>query len=1135
MLVNWLYFEYEIVEFGDISFLTGKNSAGKSTLIDALQVVLFGETDGTSFNKAANKKSDRTLKKYLLGSVGEDVEKGVKSLREGMDFTSYIICEFFDTINSERFCLGAVFDSFADGSPFNRKFFILKNGFYENDYIQNNIPKNIKELQLYFKEKYPKMYVFKDTNKEYKNTIIAKYNVHDLKMFRMLKKAVSFDPINNIEKFITENICDINNDINIVEMQENIRNYDEQKKIADEFEKKYEMLYEINKEYDEYVELKKNDYIQRFICDKAQEKIKEEKLIQIEMFLKEKQNEQEHLNKDFEDIKIILENKRKELEAVKREKYDYAPKKENDRLNKFKNDLNDRLYEKKILIENTILSFRQNIMKLNSSIDAVFKNLENIEIDNEKLLKTNKNELLFKTEHLKNMLLPFENIKDDDFVKYDITYFHEVYNELIEIKNEFRENYTIFKAEYDVLTNELKKVDNILKELRKGRKSYDNELMILKKHIEKELKKKYSKDINVNILADLINIKDKKWSNVIEGYLNTQKFYIIVEPEYFMDSYYIYKKIRDEKKIYKYKIVDSQKIIKNNIIINENSLAAIVTSNNKYAKAYINYLLGQVIMCENDEDIRKFSTSITINGMLYKGYTVGPIDPKNWNIHYIGQNAVKQQIEINEKKKVDLTERKKIFEPLLNELEKFDNNQSFYSNTFITDNLTVCMNNVKEKHNLIEKINSVEREILLLIPQLEKLTAFDNQIKEIGNIIKNYEEEQAEILKDMGSCKTKIESKKNEIEEIREEIKELNNKIKNDYNDNNSNVIGEEKLSKKYNEIKDYKKLCSLIFKENKNTIDKKTKKRDKLLKIKTDYNNITDISMPIDDTNEAFYDEFNKIKDIALPEYREKMNEAKKKSQEQFQVEFLDKLRANIESAYLQVAEINKALKFVKFGEDKYEFKVMPSKEYKQYYKMIMSDLRTKDYTLSSIDFEEQFGEIKQDLFNKIIDIKGEYNEERFKVVQQNIDIYTDYRTYIDFDLFVENSNGRQSLSQNLNNKSGGETQTPFYITMVATFAQLYRVNDYSVNGNTARFIIFDEAFNNMDTERIIESINLLRKLNLQVIICAPTIKAADIMPMADKTLFVYRENSNIRVIPWTREMGEIEPQEEDYADNYQ
>ena len=51
---------------GDINFLTGKNGAGKSTVIDALQIVLLGETNSRNFNQAANEKSQRTLEGLSL-------------------------------------------------------------------------------------------------------------------------------------------------------------------------------------------------------------------------------------------------------------------------------------------------------------------------------------------------------------------------------------------------------------------------------------------------------------------------------------------------------------------------------------------------------------------------------------------------------------------------------------------------------------------------------------------------------------------------------------------------------------------------------------------------------------------------------------------------------------------------------------------------------------------------------------------------------------------------------------------------------------------------------------------------------------------------------------------------------------
>ena len=67
LLINWLNYSFQEVEFGRITFLTGKNASGKSTLIDAIQLVMLGETNGKFFNQAANEKSGRTLESYLYG------------------------------------------------------------------------------------------------------------------------------------------------------------------------------------------------------------------------------------------------------------------------------------------------------------------------------------------------------------------------------------------------------------------------------------------------------------------------------------------------------------------------------------------------------------------------------------------------------------------------------------------------------------------------------------------------------------------------------------------------------------------------------------------------------------------------------------------------------------------------------------------------------------------------------------------------------------------------------------------------------------------------------------------------------------------------------------------------------------
>ena len=69
LLINWHYFTHQMIEFEQLNFMTGVNASGKSTIIDALQIVLFGDTAGRYFNKSASGKSARTLASYLCGEI----------------------------------------------------------------------------------------------------------------------------------------------------------------------------------------------------------------------------------------------------------------------------------------------------------------------------------------------------------------------------------------------------------------------------------------------------------------------------------------------------------------------------------------------------------------------------------------------------------------------------------------------------------------------------------------------------------------------------------------------------------------------------------------------------------------------------------------------------------------------------------------------------------------------------------------------------------------------------------------------------------------------------------------------------------------------------------------------------------
>ena len=121
--------------------MTGKNSVGKSTLIDALQVVLLGETSGKNFNKAANDKAARTIAGYLYADSGSTDEMDVKHSRKGQMFETYIVCEFFDDVEIKSFSMGVVFDCEKSGE-FSYKYFWHENG------IPEKWRKNLREYAI---------------------------------------------------------------------------------------------------------------------------------------------------------------------------------------------------------------------------------------------------------------------------------------------------------------------------------------------------------------------------------------------------------------------------------------------------------------------------------------------------------------------------------------------------------------------------------------------------------------------------------------------------------------------------------------------------------------------------------------------------------------------------------------------------------------------------------------------------------------------------------------------------------------------------------------------------------------------------------------------------------------------------
>ena len=151
----------------------------------------------------------------------------------------------------------------------------------------------------------------------------------------------------------------------------------------------------------------------------------------------------------------------------------------------------------------------------------------------------------------------------------------------------------------------------------------------------------------VEILADVLEIADgeEAWRGAVEGFLNTQKFYLLVEPEVYDDALTLYDGIKGNGR-QTYGLVDVGKIRqREQTDAQEGGLAQKVETDNDLARSYINYLLGRIICCETVSELREHRAAITADGMVYQGYVARPIPRQRMEDAFLGRKAVALRME----------------------------------------------------------------------------------------------------------------------------------------------------------------------------------------------------------------------------------------------------------------------------------------------------------------------------------------------------------------------------------------------------------------------------------------------------------------------------------------------------------
>ena len=1110
LLMNWLYFGKQLIEVDDVNFLTGKNGAGKSTVIDALQIVLLGETSPRNFNKAANDSSQRTLEGYLRADMDDSSPKS----RRGKDFSSYIACEFHDDQADADFVAGIVFDCRHDGTV-RQQYFLYDGVIPDHCYVENRQTMSIPALRAWLKSMPDSHGQLFDTNWRYREELLSKWNVHTDQVCRMLKKAVSFRPIVDIRQFITENICDIPEKPDIEAMQQTIRDYQHHERLAEQQEKKLEALDGIGRQYQRWLEASEELRQVRFLslwAEREQQDQQLEQLRQEEASCRRDLEESAQRCRELEASIADREQRKSGLQA-QREKSDiyreqHRLQAEQRRLQqerrRLSRDIDAALEEiQKEAAQLTDLCRRMNQWPDLEAVSALRQQAEEVERACAPLLEN-------AASLLTGSLEPLEQAQ-----AACAEFSHRLQQAAYSLSASARQSQTTRRE-----------TEQTLALLQKNVKDYPSGLLHLKQQLTDGLQGSHP-GATVEILADVLEIADgeEAWRGAVEGFLNTQKFYLLVEPEVYDDALALYDGIKGNGR-QTYGLVDVGQIRqREQTDAQEGSLARKVETDSDLARSYINYLLGRVICCETVSELREHRAAITADGMVYQGYVARPIPRQRMEDAFLGRKAVALRMEklrAELRRQEEAVERLRPVEQLLEDQRK---REVLFTARFCQE-MTQRQADAARRDELDGQLQQIDAQLegldLLWLEDLDReMAQLDGEIVQLRKTLREED-------RNGGLLTNRLQQLTEEkLPQTRQLLAETERTIEGRYPAEDREAVGLPRYREALQRLKKPAAILRQLRDQAPETEAHAAQQWEQLLRLRREYvQQYRPCPFAVDAAhNDEFEAERQLLADSALPQYREKIRKARESALEQFQNDFLAKLKSSIDQVQEQVRNLNRALERAQFGTDRYRFLVERNPDYGDYYDMILSpELMEGEGGLFALPFQQKYGPLIEDLFSRIAGSDDtEHNARQQSELQQNIERYTDFRTYLRFDLETTDGNGnRQLLSKTLNTKSGGETQTPFYIAVLASFAQLYRVNDPSGLGNTVRLVIFDEAFNKMDSERIVESIRLLRKMHLQAIICTPPDKLPDIMPEADRTLLVCKDKYRMQILPYSKERAE-------------
>ncbi len=1076
-LINWHFFIDETIPVDHHTLITGDNGAGKSTLIDALQLVVVGDLRKIRFNSSAfEDRTTRDLRSYLRGKTGAE---GEAAFLRSENFSSYIVLEITRTTSNKSYLIGVVCDYYQATGEEEHVFFKIDEEPLRDElfFKEPLLPFSRREFFDHLKARGIKYSNYQNDLTRYIYDLRTLFGGAKESFFSLFSKGISFSPITDLRRFVYDYILE-ERVIDVETMRDYFEKFREVERIIEDTRKEIAALDRIEERYLEIEKLRRQLALGDYMVKRAGWESQRAKVVQ-------KSAEEKETGRALTELSQKIEEAKREQSGLEETIADLKEKVAENEVHKQEQEL------------------KQDLLGLRDELERLGQSEKNLKAQF-RLEVREYSELHLATRHLEAPLplsqpLLAAKEKWEAAAPEPGNHFPSDWSQLASVWQAATEWLLLQKNRLqeaaDQHREEIARLESDLSNLAKNQVlSAESPAMQLKQILEEGLHTPAGEPVAVNIFCEAIEILNPAWRDAVEGYLHPQKFDLLVPPRYFREALALYQKHRTVRNLEDVGLVNTEQLPGETTPASEQSLAAEISSRIDYIEAYAVHLLGSVIKCDDESGLFQHEAAITAQGLLFENHSLRQIPRAVYEVPYIGREAIRFQIA---RKEAALREEQRLLaESELKIAAACAADHLARDKADRYQNWQQAVERLQVKPGLEEKLAALEKKLLSL------------DFSELKMLKKTLEQQEATMLElkrkleraidERGGLKAKIEVLQQDVRVLEQAAAQKQAECESCLARLPEALQGECTLKwSREAEKKNPAELYQNYLGSNEGARTRINNRWPNLVKLRTEYVYGFHFSGdPEAEENEVFRQRHRLLVESHLQDYEARAREARLQAEQSFQENFVARLGEFIKLAQEEIKELNRALKDMRFGSDAYHFSLTPKKDTRRYYEMIM-DTGVYQGSIFREVFFQKHGETITGLFNEIARDRDDFPE--------NIQTLTDYRSFLDFDIVItDNLNNKSYFSKVARDKSGGETQVPFYVAILASFYQAYQLYRKS---DTLRLVVFDEAFNRMDADRIEEAIAFMNNLGFQAVVVAPTGRIQLIAPYMNTNLIVMRD----------------------------